>query len=190
MPVLRPSRALLLMLVACFVVAAVHAPAARYKSATYSVVPPDGWTTSTENLPKGAVAFLGPHELGPQVQDFIVNITVTVEHAPHETLTQYVEAMRRQLASPKEMKIRKDGASVLGGNTPAHTIFGELHVANHAELPVLLTHEVIAMHNDRAFILVLTYPKGIATANEKRYVAIFDKLVASFQWEKETALKK
>jgi hypothetical protein len=188
-PVFRSSRLRLLMLVVCFGVAAILAHAERFKSRTYSLMPPVGWTATTENMAKDGVAFRGPHELGPQAQDFTVNITVSIDPALHETLEQYVDAQHRQLASSKEMKILKGGACLLAG-TPAHTILYEVHVANHAEIPVLLAHEVFTMHKDRAYILVLTYPKDIAAASANKYIAAFHKVVASFQWVGEAAPKK
>lgn len=186
MPVLRSSMVRILTLVVCFVVAAVHAPAQRYKLPAYSVVPPGGWTTTTQKVAKGGVAFLGPRE-----QNFAVNINILSEPAPYETLQQYVEGTHRQIASHKEagMTILKDGSTVVAA-TPAHTVVAAMHIPNRPEIPLLSTHQVYVMHNNRAYILTLTYPKGTPAASAKQYVAAFNKLVASFHWEKEPAPKK
>jgi len=183
-PVFRSSRARLFVLVGGYIIAALPAPAQRLKMVTYSLTPPVGWTTTTQNVAKGGVAFLGP-----QIQDYAVNINVAIDPAPHETLAQYVGAMHRQLAKPKEMKLLQDGTGSLAGQ-PAHTMLAELHVTGHAEIPILWVQEVFAIHKDRAYIVTLTYPKGIAAASAKKYKTAFDKVVASFRWEQEPALRK
>ena len=178
MPVPRVSHARLFALVVCFGVAAVHSPAQRFKADLYSFVPPIGWTRTTQNVSKGVAAFLGPRE-----QDFAVNINILSEPAPHETLAQYVDATHRQFAAHKEMTRLKDGTTVMAGG-PAHTMLSELQLADHPNLPTLISHQVYAMHKNRAFILTLTYPKGLAEASARKYDAAFTKSVASFQWER------
>ena len=132
MPVLRSSGVRLIALMGCFVGAAVHAPAQRYKGPTYSLTPPAGWSTTTQNVAKGGVAFLGPRET-----NFAVNINLLSEPAPYETLAQYVQANHRQVAAHKElgMTILKDGKTVMAG-TPAHTMSSEIHLQNRPDLPV------------------------------------------------------
>lgn len=178
MPVFRSSVVRLLTLVPCFVAAAVHAPAQRFKSLTYSLTPPAGWTATTQNVAKGGVAFLGPRE-----RAFTVNINVLSEPAPRETLAQYVNAIHRQIAAGKQMIILKDGSKILAG-TPAHTMLTSLRLKDHPDVPTLRVHQVYAMHRDRAYILTLTYPENVADAPANRYIAAFDKAVASFQWER------
>jgi hypothetical protein len=168
----------MLTFVLCFVAAAVPAPAQRFKSSTYSVTPPAGWLTSTQNVIKGGVVFLGPRE-----EDFTVNINVLSEPAPHETLAQYVQAIHRQVTAAKQMVILKDGSKVLAG-TPAHTMMTDLMLKDRRGLPTLRVHQVYAMHKDRAYILTLTCPENVSDAAAYRYNAAFDKVVASFQWEK------
>lgn len=171
---------------ALFVLAVVQASAQRFKGPTYSLVAPAGWAMTTEDVSKGGVAFLGPHE-----QNFAVNINVLSEPSPHETLAQYVEATHKQVAAHPEigMTILKDGTKTMAG-APAHTVLVELHMPKRPDIPLLRNYQVYAMHNDRAYILTLTYPKNVAAGSAKKYTAVFDKLVASFQWERPTARKK
>lgn len=180
-PVLRLSGARWIALMGCcFIAATVPAPAQRFKGPTYSLMPPAGWTTTTQNVAKGGVAFIGPRE-----QEFTVNINLLSEPAPHETLAQYVQANHRQVAAHKEMgmTILKDGKTVMAGGA-AHTMLSELHLANRPNVPTLRTVQVYAMHKDRAYILTLTYPKSVAEPSRTKYVAAFDKMVASFHWER------
>lgn len=179
MAVVHASGVRLLGLIALFFAMAGPVTAQRFKSSGYSALPPAGWVATTENIAKGSVAFVGPREKG-----FAVNMSISIDPAPRETLAQYVGAIHKQLATPKEMKLLKDGTRVVAGGTPAHTILAELHVPGHSDLPVLTVHEVFAMHKDRAYILTLTYPKGVAETSAQKYRAAFDKLVASFQWER------
>jgi hypothetical protein len=171
---------------AFFVLAAVQASAQRFKGPTYSLVAPAGWNTTTTDLSKGGVAFLGPYE-----QNFEVNINILSEPAPHETLAQYVEATHKQVAAHPEigMKILKDGTKTMAG-TPVHTVLAELRMPKRPDIPLLRNYQVYAMHKDRAYILTLTYPKNVAAGSAKKYTAVFDKLLASFQWVRAAALKK
>ena len=170
----------LFALIACLVVVTVVGSAQRYKGPTYSLTPPAGWVTSTKNVAKGGVAFLGPTE-----QNFAININILSEPAPKETLAQYVDANHRQIAARKEfgVTVLKDGKTVMA-STPAHTMLSEMHIPNRPELPFLRTYQVYAMHKDRAYILTLTYPKSVAESSIKKYTAALDKLVASFHWER------
>jgi hypothetical protein len=177
-PVLPSSRARLLTLVVLFVLAAVHAPAQRFKSYAYSVTPPAGWVTSTQNTPKGGVAFLGPRET-----QFTVNINVLTDPAPHETLAQYIKALQGQIAAGKKMIILKEGSRMLGGS-PAHTMLTDLNLKDHPELPTLRVHQIFTIHKDRVYIVTLTYPENIPDAAAFKYIAAFDKVAASFQWER------
>ena len=177
-PVLRLSRACLIALAVCFVAAAVRAPAERVKAGFFSLVPPVGWNRTTQNVSSGVTAFLGPRE-----QDFAVNINILSEPAPRETLAQYVGATHRQFAAHKEMTRLKDGTTVIAGE-PAHTMLSELRVADHPNLPTLVSQQVYIMHKSRAFILTLTYPKDIAETSARKYDAAFRKSIASFKWER------
>jgi hypothetical protein len=184
--VFRSSEVSCIAFAACMSMGSSQATAQRFKGPTYSLAAPAGWVTTTQNIAKGGVAFVGPLE-----GDFAVNINLLSEPAPHETLAQYVEANRRQIAAHKElgMTILKDSKTVLGG-TPAHTTFAEMHVPKRPEMPHLRTYQVYAMHQDRAYILTLTYPKKVTEAAIKKYRAAFDQVAASFRWEKLPAPKK
>lgn len=175
----------LLTLVVCFVVGILPAFAQRIETATYSVLSPTDWTKQTKDIVSGGVAFLGPQE-----KDFQVNINVLSEPAPRETLAQYVQAIHRQVTSGSEMTILKDTPKVLLAGTPAHRMLTELHLKKRTDVPILRVHQIYAMHKDRAFILTLTYPKSVTQASEKKYLAAFNKLVASFQWKKQATGKK
>jgi hypothetical protein len=179
-PILRSSGARVVALIACLVVAAVQVDAQRFKAGFYSFVPPVGWQRATENVSKGMVAFMGPREL-----NFGVNINILSEPAPHETMAQYVTASHKLVEAHKEigMKILKDGAKVMAGG-PVHTVIAELQMPNRPDIPMLRNYQVYALHKDRAFILTLTYPKDVPQSSAKKYIDAFDKLVASFKWEK------
>jgi len=184
-PVRGVLGARLLTLVVCFVVGVLPAFAQRIETATYSVMPPTGWTKQTKDIVAGGVAFLGPQE-----KDFTVNINVMSEPAPRETLAQYVQAIHRQVTPGGEMTILKDTPKVLLAGTQAHRMLTELHLKKRTDVPILRVHQIYAMHKDRAFILTLTYPKSVTQDSEKKYIAAFNKLIASFQWKKEATGKK
>lgn len=164
-------------------VMAMTASAQRYQSMAYSVEPPTGWTTTGQEMIKGNVAFLGPHE-----KDFTVNINILSEPAPREALTQYVQAIHRQVAAGKEMTILKESSTKLSG-TPAHSMMTELRLKKRTDVPLLRVHQVYAMHKDRAYIVTLTYPKSVPTPASNKLIAAFNKLVASFRWEQEARIK-
>ena len=185
MPVPGSSGVRLLTLVVCFVVGVFPAFAQRIESANYSVLMPMDWTKQTKNIVAGGMAFLGPQE-----KDFQVNINVLSEPAPHETLTQYVQAIHKQVTSGSEMTILKDTFNVLLAGTPAHRMLTELHLKKRTDVPILRVHQIYAMHKDRVFILTLTYPQSVTQASEKKYIDAFDKLIASFQWKREAPRKR
>lgn len=172
-----------LLLIGCLL-QTVGASAQRFHGPAYSAVAPDGWTTTTQNVVKGGVAFLGPTQQG-----FAVNINILSEPAPHETLAQYVETTHKQLALHKEMKLVKEGKTTMSAS-PAHTMLSDLLLTDHPNLPPLRTYQAFAIHKDRAYVVTLTYPKSTSEAAVKQYTNLFNKFLASFRWEQEAAPKK
>jgi hypothetical protein len=146
-------------------------PTPRYTDAQnhYSFQPPEGWTRKTD-LPKPVVGYIGPVE-----DEFAVNFNVNIHGRPVEEadLDQFIAGIKIANA---EMY---DRAKTTLNGMPARSWRTHLKIPGHAPME---NRQVVCIYNKRAYELTFTMPPSVV----KKYDPVFEKIVASFRWEKET----
>jgi hypothetical protein len=136
----------------------------------YSLAPPPGWTRKTD-MPRPYVAFLGPIE-----QEFQANFHVYSEPAANKTLAEYVKISKETITKNKKMRLVRSGKTRLAG-VPAETFQLNVTVPGNGHT---VTRQVVALRDGRGYILTFSaLPKSI-----KKLTRIFDRVIASFRWER------
>lgn len=145
---------------------------ARYidKEFRYAVTPPPGWTRKMD-MAKPYVAFVGPEEAG-----FQPNLNIYTEPAAHKTLAQYVRVSRETITASKAMRLQSDRKATLGGS-PAQML--QSLVAAGGQTPATVV-QILAVHGGRGYIVTFTAPPAAI----KKYTPVFDRVLASFRWQK------
>lgn len=131
----------------------------------YAFQPPAGWTRQT-SMPKQVVAYLGP-----EVDNFSVNLTVNVYTRPviDRDLDKFADGIKIEHAEIYDKKsIKLDGR-------PAYIWRTHLKIPDH---PAAENWEVVSINNGRAYELVFTVPPSAVT----KYQPVFEKWLASFTW--------
>lgn len=147
-------------------------PNLRYIDAAsgFSFQPPDGWL-KREGLPKPLVAYIGPQENGFSV-NFSVNIYgKRVKKTDEEKFLRDIKIEHGTIYDRKRVKL---------ANRPAHAWRTRLNVPNY---PKLENRMVLCFHNERAYELTFT----VAPASLKKYEPVYNRILASFQFEKAVA---
>jgi hypothetical protein len=167
--------------------------AARYKDPEYhySFDIPAGWQQNTDNA-RPLVVFTAPRAI-----DFTINVNITTETVGNATLSQYIKGAKarfvkvnkeQNVSSPTQnnskasngkvdiVQIYEEKAGKLGG-LPAYT--WRLHL-NLPGKPAVEERQVCCLRDKRAFVVTFTTLKPDMKKNE----AVFDRLLASFKWEK------
>jgi hypothetical protein len=145
----------------------------RYVDAAYhfSFQPPAGWKRVTTGVTQMTVAFAGPASNG-----FATNVNIVVEPVGKLTLDDYVKATKKAIAKQKGMTIDGEKPAKLGGE-PGHSWRMHLRMPNMSAVD---NRQVLCVHNKRGFVVTFsTLPSEL-----KKQEATFDKLLASFKWEK------
>jgi len=142
--------------------------AKMYRSAEYryKFLPPAGWMRKTD-MPKQTTAYLGPEE-----NDFVVNLTVTVYTAPvkDSDLEQFANGLKIDHGVVSErVQTKLDGHA-------AYTWRTKLTIPGH---PAAENRQVVCVYNHRAYELTMTTPLGLMKA---KYDSVFAKWIASFGW--------
>ncbi|HLK56593.1 MAG TPA: hypothetical protein VKU00_08515 [Chthonomonadaceae bacterium] len=145
-------------------------PTPRFTDAEnhYSFQPPEGWQRRMD-LPKPIVAFLGPEE-----EDFSANFSVNLMGKPveNEDLDKLVAQVKIENGD-----IYARTKTALNG-IPARAWRTHLHVPGH---PVVENRQILCVYNKRVYELTFTMKPDTV----KKYDPVFEKIVASFRWEKE-----
>lgn len=133
----------------------------------YSFAPPPGWKLKT-GLPSPIVAFIGPEENG-----FAVNFMVNIYSRPVKSDEEvaFVRSIKVQHGALYALK-----RTTLGGY-PAHCWRTHLRVP---KFPELENRQIVCFHENRAYELTFT----MTPSAKRRYDPVFDRVVASFRWEK------
>ena len=149
---------------------AAAGPTVRYTDAEsrFSFQPPEGWQRRPD-LPRPVVAFIGPEEEG-----FAVNFVVNIHNKPVEEaeLDKFVQQIKIENG-----EIYAQTKTTLNGK-PARAWRTHMHVPGH---PLLENRQIVCIFNKRAYELTFTMPPVAV----KKYDPVFEKIVASFRWEKE-----
>ena len=137
----------------------------------FSFLPPVGWKRASEDVPKDAVAFVGPMD-----GEFAPNVTLTGEPVGDVTLDRFVAGARALPAQIKGVTILNEKRTTLGGK-PAYLWRLRLTFPNK---PVVENRQVFCVVAKRAYVLTFSaQPEKM-----KRYEATLHRLLVSFQWEK------
>lgn len=124
------------------------------------------------NAKTGTVGFVGKRE-----NNFAPNINIVSEATGSFTLAQYV-AGNKQFVTTRipSARILSEKATTLGG-LPAHSVHARFQMPG---MPLIANHQILCVHNRRGYVLTFTAtPATIA-----KYEPIFEKVRASFKWEK------
>lgn len=137
----------------------------------FSLLPPPGWTVNQNLIPHYAVL------VEPQARPEEEAATIGTYGEPVHvmTLEAYVKSTRAEIAKQKGLTVYGEKKITLGGE-PAYSW------RMHVNVPGQAAHEnrqVVCLRGPQALTLTLTtLPEAM-----KKYDAMFDKVVASFQWE-------
>ena len=152
----------------------VHAAETRYKDAQggFSFAVPAGYKRVTAGVPSIAVAFAGRPSGG-----FAPNVNIVIEQVGALTLNQYIAANKQTIAQRMpSMKLFGEKATTLGG-IPARSSHARFSMQGR---PPIENHQIYCVRNGRGYVLTFTAtPATIA-----RYEPVFEKVRASFKWEK------
>ncbi|HZO91296.1 MAG TPA: DcrB-related protein [Chthonomonadaceae bacterium] len=170
---LRQAAAIGFMALLLWAATALAAPGAnRYVNTEdhYSFAPPAGWKQNTRALPKPFVLFVGPIE-----QQFAVNLNIYSEPIGNMSLDQYVALSKQKAAQSKIVTISAVRPAKLDG-VPAYRLSGTLQMGARK----VANRQVVCVRNKRGYVLTLS----ASPATIKKYDPVFDKIIASFTWEK------
>lgn len=148
------------------------APSTRFvdKAMDYSFQPPQGWI-KIESLPRPMTAFKEVVKEG-----FATNFYVNFHGLPVEPAQEQKFLKEIEKAYKTQGKMTPIVPTKLGGKT-AYTWRVVLNIANAKGIE---TRQVLCFYKRRAYELTFTNP----VAQHKRCDAIFDKILASFQFAK------
>ncbi len=134
----------------------------------FSFQPPADWTHNTTINPP-FIVFIAPGETD-------VNIGTYGEAVGKMTLDTLVKSNKQNAKAEQGMTIYDEKSTKLAGEK-AYSWRIRIKRRNFAPHE---SRQIFCIHNSRSFVLTLT---GLPT-NIKKYEPAFDKIVASFRWEK------
>ena len=134
----------------------------------FSFQPPADWTHNTTIDPP-YIVFVAPGETD-------VNIGTYGEAVGKMTLDTLVKSNKQNAKTEQGMTIYDEKATKIAGEK-AYSWRIRIKRRNFASHE---SRQIFCIHNNRSFVLTLT---GLPT-NIKKYEPAFDKIVASFRWEK------
>ncbi len=141
----------------------------------YSISAPRGWSRKTD-MARPYVAFLGPEDNGS-----LPNFHIFTEPAVNKTLAEYVRVSRESIAKNRSMRLQSQQRTALCG-APAAVLQS---IVTADGRPPMIVRQVVTVHEGRGYVVTLTAPP----AGLKRYLPLFGKALASFQWRRTTIRK-
>jgi hypothetical protein len=145
---------------------------ARYVDAEskMSFVPPAGWQRSSE-APPPTIVYVAPGD-----RKSAVNIGLISAPVGDETMEQFVRSNRDYAARTRGLTVYDVAPATLAG---AKAMTWRIHVQPPKGTPHE-TRQIFCVHNRRSYVITLA---GLPS-NIRKYDGVFDKVVASFQWDK------